>query len=108
VLTLAKIQDRTQPQARVVTQSHPTAGTFVKVGAVLFVITAIEFGIVSVTGLGALIIAILFLLSAAKFFLVVSYFMHLKWDSRLLAGVFVVGVLLALLITTALKFVNLA
>lgn len=105
---MAKIQDRTQTQAKVVQRSHPTVKTFIGIGAVLFIITALEFGIVYLEGMQPLIIAGLFLFSAVKFFLVVSYFMHLKWDSRLLAGVFAVGTVLALLITLALRFVNLA
>lgn len=105
---MAKLQEGTQTQAKVVTHSHPTAKTFVTIGLVLFVITAIEFGIISVTGMRTVIVAVLFALSALKFFLVASYFMHLKWDGKLLGWTFTVGVLLAVLIAIAQRFVNMA
>lgn len=105
---MAKIQDRTQTQAKVVAHSHPTAKTFVGVGAVLFAITGVEFGIVYLEGFGSIVVAVLFVLSAVKFFLVARYFMHLKWDGKLLGWAFAVGLLLATLITLAQKFVNMA
>jgi cytochrome c oxidase subunit 4 len=105
---MPKIQDRTQTQVVTKSESHPTMKTFFAIGGVLFVITAIEFGIISFQGMRPLIVTILFALSAVKFFLVASYFMHLKWDGKLLSWVFAVGVVLALLITLAQKFVNLA
>ncbi|HYF95010.1 MAG TPA: cytochrome C oxidase subunit IV family protein [Symbiobacteriaceae bacterium] len=105
---MAKIQGRTQTQAKVVERSHPSVRTFVSIGAILFVITAAEFGIVYLQGFQTLVVAGLFLFSAVKFFLVVSYFMHLRWDSRLLGWIFAVGAVLALLMTLAQKYVNLA
>jgi len=105
---MAKIQGRTQPQAKVVQQSHPTVKTFVAIGVVLFLITGAEFGIVYLKGMQPLVLAGLALFSAVKFFLVVSYFMHLKWDSRLLGWVFTIGTLLAVAIAIAQKYVNLA
>ena len=61
-------------------RAHPTPATFVKVGAVLAVITAVEFLILYVRGMSALVVTILAVLSAAKFFLVAAYFMHLRFD----------------------------
>jgi cytochrome c oxidase subunit 4 len=101
-----KIQDRTQTQAKIVEQSHPTFRTFVTVGLVLFALTGAEFGIVYLTGLRPYVLAGLAVLATLKFFLVASYFMHLKWDARLLRWAFVVGLALAVLITIAQRFVN--
>ncbi|MEW8979242.1 MAG: cytochrome C oxidase subunit IV family protein [Symbiobacterium sp.] len=89
-------------------RNHPTARTFVAVGAVLAVITAAEFLILYVQGMSTLVVTVLALLSFAKFALVAGYFMHLRFDARLLTAVFAVGITLALLITVALKFINLA
>lgn len=87
---------------------HPTARTFVTVGIVLAVITAAEFLILYVQGMSALVVTILAVLSAAKFFLVAAYFMHLRFDARILTAIFAVGVTLATLITVAVRFINLA
>lgn len=104
-----KPQIGTGAKAEIKGHAHPTARTFLTVGAVLAVITAIEFGILYVKNLsGAPMVVVLGLLSVLKFFLVAAYFMHLRFDPRLLAAVFTVGVVLASLITIALKFVNLA
>lgn len=93
-----------QPQAH----NHPTPQTFVKIGAVLFVITAIEFGIVYLGLPRTLVVTVLTVLSVLKFILVGGYFMHLKFDNKFLGWTFAVGVVLATLITIAQKFVNLA
>jgi hypothetical protein len=61
-----------------------------------------------VQGMGTTMVIVLAVLSLVKFWLVAAYFMHLRFDPRLLAAVFAVGVVLASLITIALKFVNLA
>lgn len=96
-------------KAHAATHAHPTVKSFLVVGAVLAVITAVEFGILYVTGLSSgVAVTILALLSLVKFGLVAGYFMHLRFDSRLLTGVFAVGVILATLITIAVKFINLA
>ena len=101
-------QTHAQTQAKVVTHSHPTAKTFWGIGAVLFAMTAAEFGIVYLEGMRPMVVTGLFVLMTVKFFLVASYFMHLKWDGKLLAWTFAVGLVLATLITLAQKFVNLA
>lgn len=88
--------------------AHPTARTFWKVGAILAVITALEFGILYVEALRPLMVTILFALSIVKFAMVAAYFMHLKFDGRVLSAIFAVGVVLATLITIAVKFINLA
>lgn len=105
---MAKIQDRTATQAKVVERSNPTAKTFVGIGLVLFVLTAAEFGIVYLEGFQPLVLAGLALFSVLKFILVVGYFMHLRWDSKLLTWVFAVGMVLAVIIAIAQKYVNLA
>lgn len=101
-----EIRTSTQPEVQV--HGHPTTRTFVTVGAVLAVITAIEFLILYVTGMQTLVVIGLAALSVVKFGLVAAYFMHLRFEPKILAGVFAVGVVLATLITIAIKFINLA
>ena len=77
---------------------HPSDQTYWKIFFILFVVTAVEVllyyfelpGPVNVNN-GALGI-----LALAKFIVVVGYFMHLKFDSKLLRRLFVSGLLLAL------------
>jgi cytochrome c oxidase subunit 4 len=105
-----KTETRTVQQTRVQVhgQPHPTPRTFIVVGGVLAVITAIEFLILYVKGMSSIVMLLLAALSVAKFFLVAAYFMHLRFDPRLLAGIFAVGVTLAVLITVAVRYINLA
>lgn len=75
--------------------AHATTATYLKVFVLLAVITAIEFGIVYMHGIGSILFPVLLVLSAFKFFMVASVFMHLKFDSRLLTWFFMVGIVLA-------------
>lgn len=101
---MSNLSPNNQPQVQVA-HDHPTMKTFVNIGLVLAVITAVEFGIISLHGMRGVVIAVLAVLSLVKFYLVISYFMHLKFDAKVLTWVFVPGVLLATGITTALRFI---
>ncbi len=81
---------------------HPTEGKYWKIFWLLFVITAVEvllyyFSIPGVN-LNNLVLGIL---AIAKFVVVVGYFMHLKFDSRILRRLFVTGLILAVLVYIA-------
>lgn len=80
---------------------HPTPLTYFKVAMTLSVITAIEVGIFYIEDLGAWIIPILVVLSAAKFAMVAMFYMHLRYDAKLFSGFFVGGLVLALSIVLA-------
>ena len=85
--------------------AHPTAGLYLKIGLVLFVLTALEVGLYEFTygehagAAGAAIqpffVPLLLLLSAAKFALVAMFYMHLKQDHRLFSGVFIFPLIIA-------------
>ncbi|MGZ8377304.1 MAG: cytochrome C oxidase subunit IV family protein [Gemmatirosa sp.] len=78
---------------------HPSAGTYIKVGILLTVITIIEVYAYYVPAWVAhwSFVPALLLMSAVKFVVVVSVYMHLKYDHRLFralfAGPFVVAAL---------------
>ena len=74
---------------------HPTPATYFKVAMVLSVLTAIEVAIFYVTPLSYGIIPILAVLSIGKFALVVMYYMHLKFDSKIFTGMFFFGMMVA-------------
>ena len=74
---------------------HPTPLTYFKVAMTLSLITALEVAIFYVEWLGHSIIPILVILSGAKFAMVVMFYMHLRYDSRLFSFMFVGGLMLA-------------
>ena len=77
---------------------HPVEKQYMIVAAVLAVLTAIEVAISYAKRLGDASAPLLLALAAAKFFLVASYFMHLKFDNRILRRVFLTGMVLAVFV----------
>ncbi len=63
---------------------------YVVIALILAVLTALEVAATEV-GLGSFLIPALLIMMAVKFFIVVSYFMHLKHDSGLFKFSFYVG-----------------
>ena len=76
--------------------SHPTNNTYLKIAAILAIITAFEVALFYVGGVPDLVFfTLLIIMSVVKFAIVAMYYMHLKFDSRLYSGLFVVGFLVA-------------
>lgn len=75
---------------------HPTPWDYVKVGIALAVVTLIEVSVYYVEAIEGYLAPILIVLSALKFSLVVLWFMHLRFDSKLFSTMFVGGLALAL------------
>ncbi|MBS1252153.1 MAG: hypothetical protein MAG451_01190 [Anaerolineales bacterium] len=73
--------------------SH-AAPNYVAVFAALALLTAIEVGMTYIPMPRVLLILMLLAFAAGKAALVALYFMHLKFDSRLLTAVFVLPILL--------------
>ncbi|MEO8292835.1 MAG: cytochrome C oxidase subunit IV family protein [Actinomycetota bacterium] len=74
--------------------AHPSPREYVRIGAILGLLTAIEIAASYTIG-GAPLIALLLTLAIVKFSIVVMWFMHLKFDDRRYARFFVAGVALA-------------
>lgn len=70
-------------------RSHASIATYVAVAAILTVVTALEVSVLFIRQLTPILVPLLLVLSAAKFSLVVLFFMHLRYDSRALSLVFV-------------------
>lgn len=81
---------------------HPSWQEYVKIGVILFIITAVEVGIVYIEALESVLLPILLTLGVAKFILVVGYYMHLKQDHKFFTLLFVGGLLVAIGIVLAL------
>lgn len=80
--------------------SHPGPKEYLRIAIILAVVTGIEVGIYYIDSLRPLIVPLLLTLSLLKFALVVLYFMHLKFDSRIFRRLFVMGIILALAVYT--------
>ena len=81
---------------------HPSNRAYIVIAAILAVLTALEVMVFYVEALAPMLLAILMVLMVAKFALVVMFFMHLKFDSKLLTGVFLWGLFIAVCIVLAL------
>jgi len=81
---------------------HPPVRTYLLVAAVLAVVTAVEISVYYITVLSRFLAPLLIVLSAAKFSLVVMFFMHLRSDHRAFTGLFVGPLLIAIAISLAL------
>ena len=69
---------------------------YVKIAIALAIVTAIEVALsYTQDQLGALFLPLLLILMGIKFFSVVLYFMHLKFDNRLFSLMFYIGIVLA-------------
>jgi cytochrome c oxidase subunit 4 len=68
---------------------------YVRIAAILAAITALEVSTYYID-LGALFLPTLLIMMAVKFVIVVSYFMHLKYDNKLFSWVFYAGLILAI------------
>ena len=97
--------EREAPAEHVGKRAHPGPVEYIKIGSILAVITAVEVGIYYVEAIEDALVPILIVLSALKFSLVVMWFMHLKFDSRvfswlLAGGLALIGLLLVVVLST--------
>ena len=82
---------------------HPTVWTYVKVALALAALTVFEVALYYLEPVfGAIVPPLLLILSAAKFALVVAFYMHLRYDGRLLTSLFTGPLLIAAVITLTL------
>jgi len=73
---------------------HPSPRQYVLIAIVLVVLTGIEIAVSYIdTAHTNLIIIALFLMGAAKFFLVAGWYMHMKNDAPFFRRIFVVGLI---------------
>ena len=79
-------------------EHHPRPGQYVKIAVILAILTAIEVAVAYMDALSDVLIPVLGALAIAKFAMVVGYFMHLKFDSKLFRYLFVTGLGFALVL----------
>ena len=81
---------------------HSSVGFYWTIAGILGVITAIEVAIFYIDALEPALAPILLTLSAVKFAMVVMFFMHLKFDSRVFTIVFLTGLSIGTFVVVAL------
>ena len=84
--------------------AHPSVKTYIAVGVVLTVITLVEVGVYYVPSFHPVLAPTLLVLSAAKFTLVVMFYMHLKADNKLFTFIFSLPLLIAASVAIVLLF----
>lgn len=98
----ARIEPDVQSAEEVLSDGHISPGTYVMVGLVLAVLTAIEVAFFYVNVADGALIGVLLGLSIIKFVVVALWFMHLKFDNRIYTILFGGGIVLAILLLTVL------
>jgi cytochrome c oxidase subunit IV len=83
-------------------EGHASLRTYVVVAAILTLVTAMEFSAIYIRKLTPILVPLLVVMSAAKFTLVVLFFMHLRYDARVLSVVFAGSLAIAVGIALAL------
>ncbi|HEU4439873.1 MAG TPA: cytochrome C oxidase subunit IV family protein [Methylomirabilota bacterium] len=82
---------------------HATVRTYVHVAIVLAIITAIEVASLYIPGIpNPVLVVSLLVMSALKFFLVVGFFMHLRYDHQIMRALFVGPLMIAVAIILAI------
>jgi cytochrome c oxidase subunit IV len=78
--------------------TEPTDRQYVGIALFLAVLTAIEIAATEIGPTGTTLIVLLVSLMIVKFLLVISFFMHLRFDSRLFSMVFYIGLVFAVVL----------
>lgn len=94
---------------------HASAGKYVQIASVLFVLTALEVLLYEVcfghlrastgsfsAGLAPHFVSVLLILSAMKFWFVAMFYMHLKFDIKILSWLFGFSLMIAFVVICAL------
>jgi len=80
--------------------AHPSAAAYLKIGAILVVVTSIEVALYYVGMSETVLVVTMMPLSWLKFILVVLWFMHLRFDNPFFRQLFFAGLALAIVIFT--------
>lgn len=83
---------------------HPSPAKYVGIALLLAVITGIEVGLYYIDLADNLMIGVLLFLSAIKFALVAAFFMHLRFDGRIVRLVFAGCIVLAIAVYSVVLF----
>lgn len=79
---------------------HPTEAQYVLIALFLAAVTALEVAVYYIDAVKDQLVAILLVCAVVKFSVVVAFFMHLRFDSRLFRRLFLLGLGLAVFVFT--------
>jgi cytochrome c oxidase subunit 4 len=87
-------------------KEHPTWSTYWKVATILTLITVAEVWVYYIPSFVASrgFVPTLLVLSAVKFFIVVAFYMHLRYDHKLFRALFTAPLIIAMTTIVALLF----
>jgi cytochrome c oxidase subunit 4 len=96
--TEAAPQGRAAPRGSVPRRhaAHPSPKEYIRIAIVLFTITVMEVSTYYLKPPRSILVPVLFTFTVIKFALVVLWFMHLKFDSRVYSRFFIMGLSFAL------------
>lgn len=97
-MTASSMGQHAEPAGQEQLHHHPTVRNYVMIAIVLAVITAFEVLIYYIEAVDAILVPMLILFAFLKFALVVLWFMHLRFDSRLFRRLFLTGLVLAFIV----------
>ena len=83
-------------------EAHASVGTYIFIAVILTVITGLEVLTYYMHIERHILIPMLIVMSAAKFFIVVGWYMHLRYDARIFRRLFLGGLTLAAVILSAI------
>jgi cytochrome c oxidase subunit 4 len=83
---------------------HPTTRQYWEIAVVLAIITGAEVAVTYIDALGSVVVPLLLVMAVAKFWLVVAFFMHLRFDKPLYRNLFLIGVVATPLLFGAALF----
>ena len=91
----------TAPSEHAGGHAHPSDAKYVQIALILAVITGAEVGMSYANVSSRIFIPTLLVMMAVKFFVVVAWFMHLRFDHPLFRILFVAGLILAVAVYMA-------
>lgn len=84
--------------------THPAPRDYWLIAAILAVVTAAEVAVTYIDALDSVVAPLLIVMSAAKFLIVVGYFMHLRYDETIYRNLFLIGLVAAPILFGAVLF----
>ena len=84
--------------------SHPSPAKYVGIAILLAIITALEVALYYINMPEGLLVAFLMVLAFLKFTMVAAFFMHLRFDNRVLRRLFLTGIVLAIIVYIVVLF----
>lgn len=86
------------------THAHPAPRDYWLIALILALITGAEVAVTYIDALDSVVAPLLIVMSAAKFTIVVGYFMHLRYEQKLYRNLFLIGLVAAPLLFGAVLF----